>query len=98
MRMKHLIALLVAVLVLVPSIARAQRKLDVRPDQKPTASFRDVDRPPEVKLVPADQTASTFELVPVLETVAFVEPLEASLPQVLSTSRVHSLRAPPSVR
>jgi hypothetical protein len=93
MRVKHFAALLIAVLVVTPTLSRAQRKLDHRSDLKPTASFRDVDRPPELNLEPAN-TAAVTDLAPVLTLVAIVESTEHPLPDAPRRSRA-SLRAPP---
>ena len=93
MHMKHLAALLVAVLVVTPALSRAQRKLDHRSDLKPAASFRDVDRPPELNLEPANISPVT-DLAPVLTLVAVVEPTEHRITDAPRRSRA-SLRAPP---
>jgi hypothetical protein len=93
MRVKHFAALLIAVLVVIPTLSRAQRKLDHRSDLKPAASFRDVDRPPELNLEPAN-TAAVTDLAPVLTLVAIVEPTEHDLSDAPRRSRA-SLRAPP---
>jgi hypothetical protein len=90
---KHVAALLIAVLFVVPTLSRAQRKLDRRSDLKPTASFRDVDRPPELHFAPANTSAAT-DLTPVLEPVAVVEPPEHPLRNAPRRSPA-SLRAPP---
>ncbi len=97
MRVKHLAAALIAVLVVIPSLSRAQRKLERRSDLKPTASFRDVDRPPELNLEPASHTAVATELPPILEPVAIVEQVAQPLPNAPRDLRAHSLRAPPSL-
>lgn len=97
MSVKHMAVLLVAVLVLVPTVARACQKLDPRPNAKPIASFRDVDRPPEPHLDPADQTVNAFDLfVPILQPIAFLDALEQPLPRTLHSVRTQTLRAPPA--
>ena len=97
MRVKHLAALLVAVLVVIPSLSRAQRKLDRRPDLKPTASFRDVDRPPELTLERTNHSSLETESTPVLEPAETVEHLDQPLPNAPRNSRADALRAPPSL-
>jgi hypothetical protein len=90
--------LLVAALVLVPSLARAAQKLDRRPDLKPSASFRDVDRPPEPVLVQIDLAASPPGVLDVpsdRRTYTFVDTSQTAAPCLSTNRRPRALRAPP---
>jgi len=91
---KQRIVLLVAALVLVPTIARAVQKFDWRP--RPAASFRDVERPPELNLEPPTATAVAPEQAPVLQPSEFVDTLEQPLPRPPGSRRSQTLRAPPA--
>jgi len=92
--------LLVAALVLVPSLARAAQKLERRPD-KPSASFRDVDRPPEPILAQVDLTVAlpgSLDLPSDRHTWDLVDTGHAVAPRASADRRCDSLRAPPVSR
>jgi hypothetical protein len=91
--------LLVAALVLVPSLARAAQKLDRRPDLKPSASFRDVDCPPKPVLGQIDLTVSLPGSVDVPCDGTPHEFVDAGRPAASHSStdrRCQALRAPPA--
>ena len=101
MRLSRLPAyLLVAALVFVPSLGRAAQKLDRRPDLKPSASFRDVDRPPERLIGQLELVASLPDGldVPVEHgTYSLVHTDKAAAPCAAADRRNQALRAPPTV-
>jgi hypothetical protein len=93
--------LLVAALVLVPSLARAAQKLDRRPDLKPSASFRDVDRPPERLPGQLDLSASlsgTLRSPSDCSTYAVIDADQAAAPRAAADHGSQALRAPPASR
>jgi len=91
--------LLVAALVLVPSLARAAQKLERRPDLKPSASFRDVDRPPEPILAQVDLTVAlpgSLDLPSDRHTWDLVDDGHVVAPRASADRRCDALRAPPA--
>jgi len=93
--------LVVAALVFVPSLVRAGQKLDRRPDLKPSASLRDVDRPPDPLLGQIDLTASPPGRLDVPSddtTYTVVDDGHSPSPRSSTDRRSQPLRAPPASR
>ena len=93
--------LVVAALVFVPSLVRAGQKLDRRPDLKPSASLRDVDRPPDPLLGQIDLTAAlpgNLDVPTDRSTYTVVDAGHSASPLSSTDRRGQPLRAPPVSR
>ena len=93
---KRLIYALVALMLLVPAVTRVYQKLEARPDLKPKASFRDVDRPPEPAVAALDWSTASFDREPQRLVVGIVERFAPLLPRLADHSGRHTLRPPPA--
>jgi len=95
---KSAAALLIALLILVPTLVRAHQKLERPATAKPAASFRDVDRPPELNLTAAPQRCVTlFTVHPLFKPLYRLVADPPCLPDAPRGSRAGILRAPPAV-